>query len=334
MMDWESERKEISMKTFTGNTRKEELEKITVCYRRLLYLSIALIVLVAAALITALIKAMLPSVIFLASMLLLRVTLYRKARNEYDQTVAEAVLTCAAGSKLDEFELSRKGGTGITSEDVLAAELYPVRDDARQSIGFYQGISGTSRGIVVSLNDTTLAQYQHAGRKGAAVACGVWMHFALPKDTGQDLRILSKEFLPDDLRKEFFGSSLGLTRRDPGECALDETFFIYESKVSRGNDSDSGDDAAGDTCAVSVKDAGTRPDFRSLPPSFISSVNSLSRKYAKSLAISLRGDVMDLFVKERVLAPNYRLNGKPDEKILRFDPIPEFKDALNLAKKL
>lgn len=294
------------MRTFTGNTRKEELDKLTAGYNRLLYLTVLMVALAVAALIAALAKAMFLSVIFLLLMFLVRVTLYGKARADYRQAITEAALACSVGARLDEFELKRKGGTGITPEDVLSAELFPVRDNDKSAISFFQGISGTTRGMGVSLNDTTLPQYQHAGRKGAAVACGVWMRFLLPKDSGLDLRIVSGELLSDDLRKEFFESLPGLTEQAPDDTGLDGSLCLYDRDSS----------------------------YRSLPPSFVPAVNSLSKKCAGDLALSVRGDAMDLFVKGRILSPNYNLKKKPDEKLLQFDPVPEFKDALNLAGKL
>ena len=179
------------MKKFTSNTRKEELARLNQCNNTLRNYFFVLVGLAVAALVAALLKFMIPSMLCLVALAVFRLTIHKKARNEYQQAITDAALTCSVGAKLDEFELSSKGGIGITREDILAAELVPVREGSDTYINFFQGIAGPSKGTEVSLNDTVLHQYQSAGQKGAAITCGVWMRFVLSKDSGRNLRLLS-----------------------------------------------------------------------------------------------------------------------------------------------
>ena len=144
------------MRKYTGSTKKEEMEKLTKYYVKLRNLALAELGFVVAALITAIVKAMLPSILCLLAMGLIRLTLHRKWQKDYRQAITDAALACSVGAKLDQFELSAKDGIGITPGDVLEAELFPVREGIKGNIGFYQGISGTWRGMDVSLNDTAL----------------------------------------------------------------------------------------------------------------------------------------------------------------------------------
>ena len=296
------------MTKYTNGTRKEELEKLVNAHKKLRNVTYGLIALLVVALLTAILKMMIPSIACLAVMALLRFTVHRNAREEYRQAMTDAALTCAVGAKLDEFELKDKGGTGITREEIREAKMLPIRDGEKSFIGLFQGISGPLKGMAVSLNDVTLQQYQHAGEKGAEVACGTWMRFALPKDTGRDLRILAPDIVPEDLLEEFFAGQPELIKQDAADAGFREQQLYYNA-------------AAAEQDAV-------------LPSGFASSVNDLFRKTPGKAALSLRGKDLDIFIKNRVLAPNYPVSTKPEESFLSTDPIPEFKDALALAKML
>ena len=347
------------MKRFNSNTRKEELARLNQCNNTLRNYFFVLVGLAVAALVAALLKFMIPSMLFLVALAVFRLTIHKKARNEYQQAITDAALTCSVGTRLDEFELSSKGGIGITREDILAAELVPVREGSDTYINFFQGIAGPSKGTEVSLNDTVLHQYQSAGQKGAAITCGVWMRFVLSKDSGRNLRLLSDGLLADDLREEFFAGLPALTRRDAEEAGFKEGLFLYEEgahsdegparsdegpargdvRPARGDVRPARGDvrpavtgtAQGAVSSTAPKSA-ELPAFLPFPANFTSAVNRLARKTSVPFGLSLKGNTLNLFFKDRVLAPTCNLNAKPDESLLNLDPIPEFGDALSIAK--
>ena len=303
------------MKKFDNGTRKEVLENMNAAWLRLRNQTFLLIGILVVSLLAAVTKQMIPSVACLALMVVFRLTLHRKARKDYQQAMTDAALTCSVGAKLDQFELSAKGGTGLRKEEIRETSLLPVREGADSFITLYQGISGTLKDMEISLNDVTFQQYQHAGQKGADVACGIWMRLALPKDTGLDLRILSKDIIADDLREEFFAGLPEFKKQDAAEAGFREKQLLY-----------AGSTAAGDAAAISTPAA--------LPDAFVSAVNDLFRKTSGKPAVAVRGNVMSVFLKDRILAPNYRLNTKPEESFLNLDPVPEFRDVLAAAKAL
>jgi hypothetical protein len=264
---------------------------------------------------------MIPSIACLAVMALLRVTIHRNARMEYQQAMTDAALTCSIGAKLDEYELQSKGGTGITREEIREAELLPIRDGEKSFIGLFQGISGRLKDMNVSLNDVTLQQYQHAGEKGAEVACGTWMRFVLPKDTGRDLRILAPDIAAEDLLEEFFAGQPELIQQDAADAGFREKQLYYDT-AGDGKSASGAQAAAGKSAAAG------------LPSGFAPAVNDLFRKTPGKAALSLRGKNLDIFLKDRVLARNFPLSTKPEESFLSTDLIPEFKDALAVAKTL
>lgn len=329
------------MKKFNSNTRKEELARLNQCNNTLRNYFFVLVGLAVAALVAALLKFMIPSMLCLVALAVFRLTIHKKARNEYQQAITDAALTCSVGAKLDEFELSSKGGIGITREDILAAELVPVREGSDTYINFFQGIAGPSKGTEVSLNDTVLHQYQSAGQKGAAITCGVWMRFVLSKDSGRNLRLLSDGLLADDLREEFFAGLPVLTRCDAEEAGFKEGLFLYE-EGARSNVEPARNDAEPARSDVRPAVTGTAPSegqvsaelpaFLPFPANFTSAVNRLARKTSVPFGLSLKGNTLNLFFKDRVLAPTCNLNAKPDESLLNLDPIPEFGDALSIAK--
>ena len=326
------------MKRFNSNTRKEELARLNQCNNTLRNYFFVLVGLAVAALVAALLKFMIPSMLFLVALAVFRLTIHKKARNEYQQAITDAALTCSVGTRLDEFELSSKGGIGITREDILAAELVPVREGSDTYINFFQGIAGPSKGTEVSLNDTVLHQYQSAGQKGAAITCGVWMRFVLSKDSGRNLRLLSDGLLADDLREEFFAGLPALTRRDAEEAGFKEGLFLYE-EGARGDEGPARGDVrpavtgtAQSTVSSTAPKSAELLTFPPFPANFTSAVNRLARKTSVPFGLSLKGNVLNLFFKDRVLAPTCNLNAKPDESLLNLDPIPEFGDALSIAK--
>ena len=318
------------MTKYTNGTRKEELEKLVNAHKKLRNVTYGLIALLVVALLTAILKMMIPSIACLAVMALLRFTVHRNAREEYRQAMTDAALTCSVGAKLDEFELKEKGGTGITREEIREAKMLPIRDGEKSFIGLFQGISGPLKGMAVSLNDVTLQQYQHAGEKGAEVACGTWMHFVLPKDTGRDLRILAPDIAAEDLLEEFFTGQPELIQQDAADAGFRENQLYYDTaadtQTSGGQTTSPGGQTAGGQTAGGKSAA--------LPAGFASAANDLFRKTPGKAALSLRGKNLDIFLKNRVLAPNYPVSTKPEESFLSTDPIPEFKDALALAKTL
>ena len=333
------------MKRFNSNTRKEELARLNQCNNTLRNYFFVLVGLAVAALVAALLKFMIPSMLFLVALAVFRLTIHKKARNEYQQAITDAALTCSVGTRLDEFELSSKGGIGITREDILAAELVPVREGSDTYINFFQGIAGPSKGTEVSLNDTVLHQYQSARQKGAAITCGVWMRFVLSKDSGRNLRLLSDGLLADDLREEFFAGLPALTRRDAEEAGFKEGLFLYEEGAhsdegparsdegpARGDVRPAVTGTAPSTVSSTAPKSAELLTFPPFPANFTSAVNRLARKTSVPFGLSLKGNVLNLFFKDRVLAPTCNLNAKPDESLLNLDPIPEFGDALSIAK--
>ena len=333
------------MKRFNSNTRKEELARLNQCNNTLRNYFFVLVGLAVAALVAALLKFMIPSMLFLVALAVFRLTIHKKARNEYQQAITDAALTCSVGTRLDEFELSSKGGIGITREDILAAELVPVREGSDTYINFFQGIAGPSKGTEVSLNDTVLHQYQSAGQKGAAITCGVWMRFVLSKDSGRNLRLLSDGLLADDLREEFFAGLPALTRRDAEEAGFKEGLFLYEEGAhsdegparsdegpARGDVRPAVTGTAPSTVSSTAPKSAELLTFLPYPANFTSAVNRLARKTSVPFGLSLKGNTLNLFFKDRVLAPTCNLNAKPDESLLNLDPIPEFGDALSIAK--
>ena len=319
------------MKRFNSNTRKEELARLNQCNNTLRNYFFVLVGLAVAALVAALLKFMIPSMLFLVALAVFRLTIHKKARNEYQQAITDAALTCSVGTRLDEFELSSKGGIGITREDILAAELVPVREGSDTYINFFQGIAGPSKGTEVSLNDTVLHQYQSAGQKGAAITCGVWMRFVLSKDSGRNFRLLSNGLLADDLREEFFAGLPALTRRDAEEAGFKEGLFLYE-EGARSDVRPAVTGTAPSTVSSTAPKSAELLTFPPFPANFTSAVNRLARKTSVPFGLSLKGNVLNLFFKDRVLAPTCNLNAKPDESLLNLDPIPEFGDALSIAK--
>ncbi len=292
------------MQKYTNAVRKEQLDKITAGYSRLKTMIYVLIGFVAAAIAVAFTRQFILVVAILAAMLLYRLTLLKKARTEYQQSLIDATLICSIGSKLDQYELSTKGGTGITREQVRGAGLVPIREGAESCINFYQGIAGPAGRISLSLNDTSYQHFQHAGEKGADVSAGVWMHFALPETSGRTLRLYDRDLLPDDVREEFLAGMPELKKSPADAAGLKEKLYYYSA------------------------------DNTPLSPEFASAADEFFRKAEGKTAVAVNGSTVDIFIKNRVLAPNYPQNVKPDETVLSFDPLPEFRDALSMVKAL
>ena len=164
------------------------------------------------------------------------------------------------------------------------------------------------------------------------------MRFVLSKDSGFNLRLLSDGLLADDLREEFFAGLPALTRRDAEEAGFKEGLFLYEEGARNDVEPARSDVRPAVTGTAPSTVSSTAPKsaelltFPPFPANFTSAVNRLARKTSVPFGLSLKGNVLNLFFKDRVLAPTCNLNAKPDESLLNLDPIPEFGDALSIAK--
>ena len=85
------------MTKYTNGTRKEELEKLVNAHKKLRNVTYGLIALLVVALIAAILKMMIPSIVCLAVMVLLRFTVHRTAREEYRQAMSLALTRSGSG---------------------------------------------------------------------------------------------------------------------------------------------------------------------------------------------------------------------------------------------
>ncbi len=222
----------------------------------------------------------------------------RKLQKQYTKQCTISNLACTLEKKLSAASAEERGGADIDMEMVEKAELLPV-DTGAEKACFYWGLAGKQGNFSVTLSDATFAEsykLTEKGKKRTFVNCGCWMHFDLPGDSGMDLRIWDEDAIPMPIRKAFLAEH-PMLRLLPAE----ETPFLDEGMHAY---------AEGDN-AVCPGD-----DFYRL-------LKKLRGYTPGKLAISIRGDAADVFIRNRFLSRPVSMSEAVDENWLSLDPMPE-----------
>ena len=208
-----------------------------------------------------------------------------------------ARLNCSPASETD--------GGRITEQTVRDARLLPLAD-RKDPCMCRHGIAGEAEGIPTAMCDVVLTQTYRkkpGGKPKLLFNPGCWLHFDLPRDTGRDWRLLDKKTLPADTRADFYHAQTELASADLPEGILPR-FALYVPA-----------------------EGGQRPTN-----AVLRQVQRLVGESNAAIAISLRGDRLDVFLRGRVLAPDFNPADAPTLEELDVSPVPELEQVLRLAK--
>ncbi len=245
----------------------------------------------------------------LAFALLFHLFLLRPQQKAYVNAFTQANLLNTLCPKLGTDTVSEKNASHITAELLKNARLMPFRQESGTPLLRWE-ISGRLRELSVSLCDATLAQdfrLVEKGKNRVHFNTGVWTHIRLPKNTGMDFCLLHEASVPTPIRMEFFSRESLLLPAKLQDPELAKSFVLYHP--------------ASETPAP-------------MPGRFLSELRKLAEYTPGYVAISVRANQMDIFIRNRFLARPVSVRQAPTEAMLGFDPFPELAYLADLAKTL
>lgn len=169
-------------------------------------------------------------------------------------------------------------------------------------------MSGTYKDVPISVCDATLPCFfklKEKGKKRIHMNSGAWFHLTLPKKTDLDFRLLQKDSFPTPMRLAFFEAQPQLINLKVPDIRLNKDFALY-GKVGKAT----------------------------LSGPFLDALKELSDYTPGRIAISVRKNQMDVFLRGRFFAMPITVRTAPSEKLLTFDPMPELDKIVHLASLL
>ena len=218
----------------------------------------------------------------------------------------ENLLLTTAKKLHSDAPLPQSGGE-ITAATIHEAELITLSDDKAKPY-FAQGMSGTYKDVPISVCDATLPCFfklKEKGKKRIHMNSGAWFHLTLPKKTDLDFRLLQKDSFPTPMRLAFFEAQPQLINLKVPDIRLNKDFALY-GKVGKAT----------------------------LSGPFLDALKELSDYTPGRIAISVRKNQMDVFLRGRFFAMPITVRTAPSEKLLTFDPMPELDKIVHLASLL
>lgn len=245
----------------------------------------------------------------LAAALLFHLFLVRPRQKAYVNAFTQANLLCTLCPKLGANTVSEKNASHITADLLKNAHLMPFCQESGTPLLCWE-ISGCLRGLSVSLCDATLAQKFRLTEKGKNrihFNTGVWTHIGLAKDTGMNFCLLHEASVPTPIRMEFFSQESLFLPAKLSDPDLAKTFVLY--------------------CPATEQ-------AQALPGRFLEELKKLSEYTPGYVAIRVRANQMDIFIRGRFLARPVSVRQAPTKELLSFDPFPELLYLMDLAGAL
>lgn len=230
-----------------------------------------------------------------------------KNKKNYLASVTRENLLLTTAKKLHSDAPLPQSGGEITAATIHEAELITLSDDKAKPY-FAQGMSGTYKDVPISVCDATLPCFfklKEKGKKRIHMNSGAWFHLTLPKKTDLDFRLLQKDSFPTPMRLAFFEAQPQLINLKVPDIRLNKDFALY-GKVGKAT----------------------------LSGPFLDALKELSDYTPGRIAISVRKNQMDVFLRGRFFAMPITVRTAPSEKLLTFDPMPELDKIVHLASLL
>lgn len=247
------------------------------------------------------------SLVLLAAAVIYQIFYLRKKQKNYLASVTRENLLLTTAKKLHSDAPLPQSGGEITAATIHEAELITLSDDKAKPY-FAQGMSGTYKDVPISVCDATLPCFfklKEKGKKRIHMNSGAWFHLTLPKKTDLDFRLIQKDSFPTPMRLAFFEAQPQLINLKVPDIRLNKDFALY-GKVGKAT----------------------------LSGPFLDALKELSDYTPGRIAISVRKNQMDVFLRGRFFAMPITVRTAPSEKLLTFDPMPELDKIVHLASLL
>lgn len=257
------------------------------------YALIALLFLVLVA--TALRQFALTSILLIVA-IVYQIFFVRKQQKRYLRKCENTNLELSTLRKLENTKIEEKA-EGISEAELLEAGLFPF---VPKTASFFKSITGKKGALQIRSTDCSAAEHQHEKGMAAEILTGNWTHIELPEDTGLNVRIVEKELFPAEFRTEFYGKQK-LEEQTPRD-GMPSTLYLYAA----------GADAP-------------------LPGgAFLQKLRSLTEYTPGMLALSIQGNKLDVYIRNRFLASSFSVREPLSKEALLRDPFPELSHILDL----
>ena len=181
-------------------------------------------------------------------------------------------------------------------------------DDSPRALTQKEGGRGLWQGRAVKVGEVILANsfYPDARRQSAEYLTGTWVRVELARDTGLDCRLIRRDLMDPRSRAAYFGRH-GDLHPTPQELPpwLAEDWVLITGRED------------------------------SLPPGHVlKQLKKLAEYTPTPMAMAVTGNILSVFLHQRLLWRNVSVRQAPSEQWLNFDLLPELGYILEIARQL
>lgn len=288
-------------------TKTDTTEFLQNKYRRLRIYTILMLVLLIAAL-ACVFFSRIGALVLLGVALVYNFSILRRQQKIYSDAVTEANLLNTICPTLHTTELHAADGNAISLKTLQQAALMPIKDSKGSPL-FCWGISGTKDGLSISICDTTIAQdfqLKAKGRKRVHFNSGAWIHMELPEDTKKRWCLIDETAVPTPIRMEYFSHRMNMQTASVGNDIVGKRCVLYQPADRE----------------------------HQLSEALLHEIQKLIDYTPGYLAISVKGNSVDFFVRGRFLSRPVSMSKAPTQALVDFNPFPELSYLIKIAKAI
>lgn len=226
--------------------------------------------------------------------------LVRPDVKRFNAAYREAAVAASLSRQME--DAAYRGKEGIRREEILAAQLLPIKPD--NSCMTFHRVTGTGKGMTLELSDLTFQLEDEGEKARPCFITGCWIRVTLDHSTGRSLRMVGRELVDTAVQRPWFAAHTPFVPAGWEKEELDRLFCSYTKEG----------------------------EPLSLPDGALECLRRLAETAPESLAFALEGEMLTLFLRRRFVTP-----GDPGIKIpvtpalLTREYLPELEDILKLA---
>ena len=276
-------------------------------YRKLRLYVLLMLLLLVAALVFVFVNRIV-SLVLIGACAVFYIFVFRREQQRYADSITEANLSCTVAKTLGTEQILPKSGGTITKETIEHAAMMPVKEIDGSPLLCW-GMNGSLNNLPVSVCDATIAQdfsLQEKGKKRVHFNAGAWVHVELPEDTNQRWCLLDETSVPTPIRMDYFSHKMNMQTASVGNDIIGKKCVLYQPAEKE----------------------------RQLSSQLLHEIQKLIEYTPGYVAISVKGNCVDFFLRGRFLSRAVSISQAPTKELIEFDPFPELKYLLKIAKAI
>lgn len=278
-------------------TQDQYVQELAQENKRIHYMAYALIILLIAVIVVSVLKQFVLTSILLVAALLYQIFVVRKQQRAYLKKCENTNLELSTLRDFSDADIEEKG-TQLSGQELEAAGLLPF---VPKTVSFFKSIHGTKGTLEIWSTDCSVAQHQHEKGVAADINTGNWIRIQLPESTGLNVRILEDGVFPAEFQTDFYNKQqLDEAARPEG---VPSSLHLYT----------------------------TDQDAKLPSGAFLQKLRAFSEYTPGKIAVSIRGDVLDVYIRNRFLSAGFSVREAITKQALIRDPYPELQHVLELV---